>query len=39
MTPFLDDFNDLRIQSTIRKIKDDFEIGMTTKKNIESSNL
>ena len=39
MTPFLDDFNDLRIQSTVRKIKDDFDIGMTLKKNNESNYL
>ena len=39
MTPFLDDFDQLRLQSTVRKFKDDFEIGMTLKKKNESDQL
>jgi len=39
MTPFVDDFNEMKLLSTVKKIKDDFEIGLTSKKNMIDDNL
>lgn len=39
LTPFVDDFERIRLQTTIRKIKDDFEIGLTSKKEIANDEL